>query len=199
MPTKDPRVDVYIAKAPAFAKPILTRFRKAVHAGCPDVTETLKWSVPHFDYKGVLGGMAAFKAHCRVGFWKHALLASAPKEKTGKLAGPMRQVASLADLPDERTLTKMAAEAAALNEAGVKVKRVAKSRPPLKAPADMLAAIKKNKKAAAAWAASSPSHQREYVEWITDAKTEETRNRRLETAVEWIAEGKGRNWKYQPK
>ena len=92
----------------------------------------------------------------------------------------------------------MAGEAAALNDAGIKVPRAVKAaKPPLKTPAYMLAAIKKNKKAAAAWAASSPSHQREYIEWIIDAKTEETRDRRLETAVEWIAEGKGRNWKYE--
>jgi uncharacterized protein YdeI (YjbR/CyaY-like superfamily) len=197
MANKDPRVDAYIAKAPAFARPILTRFRKAVHAGCPDVTETLKWSVPHFDYKGVLGGMAAFKEHCRVGFWKQSLLTSASK---GKPSGPMARVASLSDLPDERTLVKMASEAAALNAAGVKVKRVAKApKAPLKAPAYMLAALKKNKKAQAAYEAFSPSHQREYIEWITEAKSDETRNRRLETAVEWMAEGKSRNWKYQRK
>jgi hypothetical protein len=195
MSQKDPRVDAYIAQAPAFAKPILTRFRKAVHEGCPEVTETLKWSVPHFDYKGVLGGMAAFKAHCRVGFWKQALLTSAPKARR---SGPMKIVATLADLPDERTLVKMAREAAALNEAGVKVKRATKARPALDAPLVMLAAIKKNKQALSAWQAFSPSARRDYVEWITEAKSDATRDRRLETAIEWIAEGKRRNWKYEP-
>jgi hypothetical protein len=196
MATKDKRVDAYIAKAPPFAKPILNRFRKAVHAGCPDVTETMKWSVPHFDYRGVLGGMAAFKAHCRVGFWKQALLTSAP---TRSEAEPMAIVASLADMPDERTLVKMAREAAALNEAGIKVPRVAKApKKPLEAPAYMLAAIKKNKKAQQTYEGLSPSMRREYIEWVTGAKSEETRRRRLDTAVEWIAEGKGRNWKYQP-
>jgi uncharacterized protein YdeI (YjbR/CyaY-like superfamily) len=195
MATRDPRVDAYIAKAPPFARPILTRFRKAVHAGCPDVTETLKWSVPHFDYKGVLGGMAAFKEHCRVGFWKESLLKPAPKEKS---SGPMVRVASLADMPGERTLTKMAREAAALNAAGIKVTRASKApRPALRAPADLLAALRRNKKADAAYAAFSPSHQREYIEWITEAKSDATRTRRLETAVAWMAEGKSRNWKYQ--
>jgi uncharacterized protein YdeI (YjbR/CyaY-like superfamily) len=195
MARKDPRVDAYIAKAPPFARPILTRFRKAVHAGCPDVTETLKWNVPHFDYKGVLGGMAAFTEHCRVGFWKQSLLTSAPK---GTPTGPMARVGSLADMPDERTLVRMAREAAALNAAGIKVKRVPKAaKKPLDAPLYMLAAIKKNKKARAAYEAFSPSHRREYIEWITGAKSEETRARRLETAVAWMAEGKSRNWKYQ--
>jgi hypothetical protein len=197
MATRDPRVDAYIAKVPPFARPILTRFRKAVHAGCPDVTETLKWNVPHFDYKGVLGGMAAFKEHCRVGLWKHSLLTSAPKAPA---TGPMARVASLTDMPDERTLVKMAREAAALNAAGIKVKRASKApRTALKAPADLLAALRKNTKARAAYAAFSPSHQREYIEWITEAKSDATRTRRLETAVAWMAEGKSRNWKYQRK
>jgi uncharacterized protein YdeI (YjbR/CyaY-like superfamily) len=193
MAKKDPRVDAYIAKAEPFAKPILNRFRKAVHTGCPEVTETLKWNVPHFDYQGVLGGMAAFKAHCRVGFWKHALLTSAPK---GTMADPMSKVATLADMPDERTLVKMAAEAAALNAAGVKVKRVTKARPALDAPAYMLAAIKKNKKAQKTYDAFSPSARREYVEWVTEAKSDATRDRRLETTVQWLSEGKIRNWQY---
>jgi hypothetical protein len=195
MATRDKRVDAYIARAPAFAKPILTRFRKAVHAGCPDVVETLKWSVPHFDHMGVLGGMAAFKEHCRVGFWKRSLLTSAPR---GLPAGPMARVATLADMPDERTLVKMAAEAAALNEAGVKVKRAAKApKAPLKAPAELLSALKKNRKAHAAFLAFSPSAQRDYIEWITEAKSDATRTRRLETAIGWIADGKKRNWKYE--
>lgn len=197
MAKRDPRVDAYIAKAPPFARPILTRFRKAVHAGCPDVTETLKWSVPHFDYKGVLGGMAAFKEHCRVGFWKESLLTSAPR---GQSSSPMVRVASLGDMPGERTLVKMAKEAAALNAAGVKVQRASKApKKPLDAPAYMLAAIRKNTKALATFEGFSPSARREYIEWVTDAKSDETRNRRLETAVEWMAEGKSRNWKYQRK
>lgn len=194
MASKDPRIDAYIAKAPPFAKPILTRFRKAVHAGCPDVTETVKWSVPHFDYKGVLGGMAAFKEHCRVGFWKGSLLTSAPAGKTGG----MEYVASLEDMPGERTLVKMVREAAALNEAGVKVTRVAKApKKPLKAPSYMLAAIRKDSKALATYEAFSPSARREYIEWVTEAKSDETRNRRLATAVQWLAEGRSRHWKYQ--
>jgi uncharacterized protein YdeI (YjbR/CyaY-like superfamily) len=195
MPKKDPRVDAYIAGAQPFARPILKRFRKAVHAGCPGVTETMKWSVPHFDYKGVLGGMAAFKEHCRVGFWKHALLTSAPARLTGD---PMTRVDSLDDMPDEATLVKMAKEAAALNEAGVKVTRAKKAaKPALETPADLVAALEKNKKARAAFDGFSPSHRREYVEWIVDAKSAETRQRRLATALEWMAEGKSRNWKYQ--
>ena len=166
-----------------------------MHAGCPDVTETLKWSVPHFDYKGVLGGMAAFTQHCRVGFWKGSLLTPAPK---GKSLQGMVRVTSVRELPDEQTLIKMAREAAALNDAGVKVVRVPKvATKPLKAPTEMLAAIRKNKKAHAAYEGFSPSHQREYVEWITGAKSDETRQRRLDTAVGWMAEGKPRNWKYQ--
>ena len=200
MATKDPRVDAYIAKAKPFAQPILKRIRKAVHAGCPDVVETIKWSVPAFEYKGPMCGMAAFKAHCLMGFWKGTLVKSMPKDKVTQAGGGWGRFESVDDLPPETTLVRMVKEAAALNDAGITVPRAVKApKPPLKAPAYMLAAIGKNKKAAAAWKGFSPSHQREYVEWITDAKSEETRARRLATAVDWIGEGKGRNWKYERK
>jgi uncharacterized protein YdeI (YjbR/CyaY-like superfamily) len=195
--TKDPRVDAYIAKAKPFAQPILKRIRRAVHAGCPDVTETIKWSVPAFEYKGPMCGMASFKAHCLLGFWKGPLMKSLPKDKLTEATGGFGRFESIDDLPDQKTLARMVKEAAALNDAGVKLPRTAKAKPPLKAPADMLSAIKKNKKAQAAYKAFSPSHQREYIEWITGAKSDETRNRRLLTAIEWMAEGKSRNWKYQ--
>ena len=190
MSVRDPRIDAYIAKARPFAQPILKRFRAAVHAGCPGVTETIKWSVPAFDYKGPFAGMAAFKAHCIYGFWKGKLM---------KGAGvPFTRVATIDDLPSESALVKRVREAKALSDAGVKAPRVVKARPALKTPADMLAAIRKNRKAQTAYDAFSPSHKREYVEWITGAKTGETRARRIDTAVQWMAEGKSRNWKYVP-
>jgi hypothetical protein len=197
-PQKDPRIDAYIAKAQPFARPMLMRIRKAVHAGCPEVVETIKWGVPSFEYKGPMCGTAAFKAHCILGFWKGALMKSVPTDKSAEAMGQFGRFESIDDLPSEKALIRMVKEAVALNDAGVKVKRVLKApKPPLKAPAYMLAAIKKTKKAFDAYQAFSPSHQREYVEWITDAKTDETRDRRLETAVQWLAEGKSRNWKYQ--
>ena len=195
---RDPRVDAYIAKARPFAQPILKRIRSAVHAGCPDVTETIKWSVPAFGYKGPFAGMAAFKAHCAFGFWKGELMTTAPKGREGEAMGQFGRFESVGDLPGEAALVRMVKEAKALADAGAKVPRSKTGKPPLKAPASMLAAIKKNKKAHAAYEAFSPSNKREYIEWITDAKTDETRARRLATAVEWMAEGKSRNWKYMP-
>jgi uncharacterized protein YdeI (YjbR/CyaY-like superfamily) len=196
MGTRDPRVDAYIEKAQPFARPILRQIRKAVHAGCPEVLETIKWSVPAFEYKGPLCGMAAFKAHCVFGFWKSALLEGVPGTEN-----PMDQfgrLTSLEDLPSEKTLIGLVKQAVKLNDAGIKLSREKKPpKPPAKVPADLAAALKKNSKARAAFDAFSPSHRREYVEWITDAKQEATRQRRLDTAIQWIAEGKGRNWKYE--
>lgn len=187
MATRDPRIDDYIAQAPPFAKPILTRIRKAVHAGCPQATETLKWRTPTFEYEGILCGMAAFKAHCVLGFWKAGLMKTPVRDR----------FESIDDVPSEAALVKLVKEAAALNEAGAKAPRAKKPpRKPLTAPSYMLAAIKKNHKAQATYDTFSPSCKREYIEWITDAKTEETRARRLATAVGWMAEGKVRNWKY---
>ena len=195
MPTKDARIDAYIKKAQPFARPILQRFRKAVHAGCPGVVETMKWQNPAFDYKGPLAGMAAFKAHCAVGFWKQSLMTSGPD--TGDTMGPYARLSSIDQLADEQALVAMVKEAAALNEAGVKIARKRTPKPPPKAPAFLLAALKKNRTAWSHWQALPPSHQREYIEWITGAKQEETRTRRLAKAIAQIAAGKSQNWKYE--
>lgn len=197
MGKKDPRVDAYIAKARPFAQPILNYIRKAVHAGCPGVEETLKWGAPHFDYKGVLCGVAAFNEHLRFAFWKSALLESRAAE-SGTDMTQFSCIRSTADLPKEKALVALVREAAALNEAGVKAPRARK--PPkaaLPTPPAFAAALKKDRKAQAAFEALSPSHRREYIEWIADAKQDATRERRIATALEWLAEGKSRNWKYQ--
>ena len=196
--TSDPRIDAYIAKAKPFARPILERIRSAVHTGCPEVTETIKWSMPAFEYRGPLAGMAAFKAHCVFGFWKGALMKTTPKDKASEAMGQFGRFESVADVPSHTALVRMVKEAVALNDAGVRVPRTTKPKPALKAPAYMLAAIRKNKKAQQHYEGLSSSCKREYIEWITEAKTDETRTRRLATAVQWIAEGKSRNWKYMP-
>lgn len=197
MGRKDPRVDAYIAKSAPFAKPILTHIRKAVHAGCPDVEEDLKWGCPAFMHKGILCGMAAFKEHCRFGFWKPSLVGEAG---SGAVMSMNNTIRSVADLPSAAELQAMVRKAAALNEEGVKMpRRKAAPKPALRTPPDLMKRLRANKRAQAAFEAFSPSHRREYIEWITGAKAEETRQRRLETAVEWIAEGKGRNWKYERK
>jgi uncharacterized protein YdeI (YjbR/CyaY-like superfamily) len=200
MASKDPRVDVYIAKSANFAKPILKHLRKAVHAGCPKVEETMKWSMPHFDYKGVMCGMAAFKAHCAFGFWKEALIfdRDQPAEKTGM--GSFGNIRSLADLPSEKTLIQYVKRAAALNEAGIKTpgRTQPKKREPLEVPDYFSAALKKNARARKTFESFPPSKRREYLEWVTEAKREETRRERTAISIKWLAEGKPRHWKYVP-
>ena len=195
MPNKDPRIDAYIAKAQPFARPILRRFREAVHTGCPDVVETMKWRNPAFDYKGPFAGMAAFKAHCAVGFWKQALMKNGLA--SGRTMGPYARVSSIEELPSAKSLVALVREAAALNEAGVRLVRRRPRKPTPKVPADLTAALKKSSRARAAWDAFPPSHKREYIEWITGAKMDDTRRRRLATAIAQIAEGKSQNWKYE--
>ena len=198
MPTLDPRVDAYIRTAPAFARPVLQQWRGLVHAACPDVAETMKWSRPHFDYRGIFCGMAAFKAHCVFGFWKHALIVpelTAPQVKALEALG---RVAAGDALPAEKAILAIIKTAARLNETGAKVPRVPRApRPPVKEPAWLLKALKADAGAWKAYAAFSPSHRREYVEWITEARTDATRERRLAQAVAWIGSGKSRNWKYE--
>ena len=194
----DPRIDQYIAKSADFAKPILTHIRRVVHDACPDVVETMKWSSPHFDYKGMMCGMAAFREHCAFGFWKAALVLDNPAADEGM--GSFGKLTSIKDLPAEKTLAAYIKKAAKLNDDGVKVaRRAAAPKKPIKMPADFAAVLKKNKPALRTFDAFSPSHKREYLEWITEAKTDATRHRRMATAVDWLAEGKPRNWKYMPK
>ena len=200
MATKDPRVDAYIAKAADFAKPILKHLRKVVHAGCPQVQETLKWSMPHFDYKGVMCGMAAFKEHCAFGFWKESLIFDGKKNGEKTAMGSFGCIKSLADLPSEKILIGYVKKAAALNEAGIKApgRTQPKKREPIAVPDDFAGALKKNAKARKTFDAFAPSKQREYLEWVTEAKRDETRRERLATSIQWLAEGKPRHWRYQP-
>jgi uncharacterized protein YdeI (YjbR/CyaY-like superfamily) len=193
MAKKDPRVDSYIAKSADFAKPILNHLRQLVHQGCPDIEETIKWGLPAFEYHGILGGMAAFKAHCAFNLWKGSLLGAKNRDAMGQFG----RITSLSDLPKDSVLVGYVREAARMNAEGVKVQRQPKApRKPLPTPPDLASALKKNAKARATFEGFSPSHKREYVEWITEAKTEETRKKRLGTAIDWMAEGKPRMWKY---
>lgn len=196
MGKKNPRVDEYIAKAPAFAKPILVEIRERVHAACPDVEETIKWRQPSFEYKGLMCGMAAFKEHCVFGYWKAPLVLDAAAEAANAM-GYRDKITSVADLPSKSAFRAHVRKAMELNEAGITVERPVKERKPeIVVPADLAAAVRKNKKAQATFDQFSPSHRREYIEWVTEAKTDATREKRLQQAVEWLAEGKPRNWKY---
>jgi uncharacterized protein YdeI (YjbR/CyaY-like superfamily) len=207
MPLRDPRVDAYIEKSADFARPILVHLRELVQVACPEAEETMKWSHPSFTYAGgILCGMAAFKQHCTFGFWKGSLIE--PVEGAANLEdasdresamGQFGRLTRVSELPSKKVLTGYIKQAMKLNEEGAKVPqriRPATPRPAPDTPDDLLAALKKNKQAKATFEAFSPSCKREYVEWIAEAKREETRQRRVAQAVEWMAEGKQRNWKY---
>ena len=197
MGKRDARVDAYIARSADFARPILTHIRAVVHEACPEVEETMKWSMPHFDYKGMMCGMAAFKQHCTFGFWKGSLVVDGDRKDVDGM-GQFGRLEKVTDLPPKKTLVAYIKKAKQLNDDGVKAPHIAKrkAKPEIEVPDYFRAALKKNKKAQAAFDAFSPSHRREYVEWVTEAKTETTRLKRMETAIEWISEGKSRNWKY---
>ena len=199
MNSTDPRIDAYIEKSADFAKPILNHIRELVHFACPQVEETMKWGFPHFMYKGILCSMASFKHHCAVGFWKGALVfQSIPGVKKRETMGHLGRITAIADLPDRKTLSRCIIEAVRLNETGTKLPR--KAKPPRKelvVPDDLAAGLKKNKKALATFARFTYSQRKEYIQWITGAKTEVTRAKRLKTALDWMVEGKSRHWKYE--
>ena len=205
MGKKDARVDVYIGKAADFAQPILTHLRDLMHATCPDVEETWKWSFPCFLYKGaMLCSMAAFKEHCSFGFWKASLINDTDHlfslgEKDGM--GHLGKIYSQKDLPKDAILKKYIKAAMKLNDDGVKLparaKPTEKEKQALVVPDYFTKALKKNKKAEKVFNEFPYSHKKEYVEWFEEAKTDVTRTKRIEQALEWMAEGKSRNWKYK--
>lgn len=199
MGQKDPRVDAYIANSADFAQPILNHIRNLVHATCPDVEETLKWGFPNFLYKGILCSMTSFKNHCALGFWKVEIRSSVKDDgKAERGMGQFGRITAISDLPKEEILIQYIKEAMELNDAGVKspARAKPKEKKELDIPDYFMAVLRKNEKALATFEQFSYSHKKEYLEWITEAKSEETRNKRLETAIEWMSEGKARNWKY---
>lgn len=197
MPNKDPRVHAYIGRAADFAQPILKHIRKLVHAACPDVVETMKWSFPHFEHKGVLCSMASFKQHCSFGFWKGELIFG-ERQNQDEAMGQFGRLTAISDLPSDKIMTGYIKKAAQLNEAGIKRPAPVRSkiRKELIVPDYFTAALKRNKKAQTTFENFSYSLKKEYVEWVVEAKREETREQRLKTAIEWLAQGKARHWKY---
>ena len=194
---RDPRVDAYIERKAEFAKPILNHLREAVHAACPEAEETLKWGSPTFMYKGqMLAHMAAFKAHAAFGFWRGSLVTGEENERQTAM-GQFGRLTSVDDLPKPEALAELVRKAVALTEAGVKAPRNKTVKAPAETPADLQAALQENEAAAATFESFTPSCRREYVEWVTEAKRPETRAKRIDQAVEWMAQGKKRNWKYE--
>lgn len=199
MPKVDPRVDAYIGRSADFAQPILRFLRETVHAACPQAEETLKWGMPTFMYHGILCSMAAFKQHATFGFWKNAVVVGAAAD--GAAMGQFGRITHCRELPTKKVLIAYIRQAMKLNVERVAVAKSARasrpaSKPAMAVPEDLDAALKKRRKAVQVFAAFTDGQRREYIEWIVEAKRAETRQRRLDQAVEWIAEGKQRNWKY---
>ena len=205
--TLNPEVDAYIGRVQPFAQPIMEHLRQLVHKARPDVEETIKWSRPFFEYRGaILCNMSAFKEHCSFGFWGEEMSAVLREAKVLREEGmgSLGRITSLANLPSDKQMLGWLRQAADFVDSGQYTSPIAARRRVVKAPKPVLktsvefaTALKRNKKAAEIFAAFSPSCKREYVEWIAEAKRAETRDKRIATAVQWIAEGKQRNWKYQ--
>ena len=201
----NPKVDTYIAKAQPFAEPILNHLRELVHKGCPDVEESIKWGMPFFEYRGeILCCMAAFKKHCRFGFWGKEIRVILREAKVTGMNGSgwFDRLANINELPADKQMVDFVRQAAAQIESGNYTSPIAARNKKAKKPAveiskEFAAVLRKNKKAKIVFAAFSPSCKREYVDWIADAKRPETRDKRIATAIEWISQGKRRHWKYQ--
>ena len=209
----NPQFDEYQAAVSDFAKPIMAHLRKLVHEQCPEVVEAIKWGNPHFDYKGeVLCIFAAYKNHCSFGFWKESLMSDARLKANPALKAAKRfmgKLTSLSDLPSDGELIAFIQEAMALNDNGVKLapRQDAKAQKAQKAekgaeiaiPDAFAEQLSRHEQVNEIFQSKSPSFRKEYVVWIVDAKTDQTRQKRIDEALEWIAQGKGRFWKYEKK
>jgi hypothetical protein len=196
-PHRDPRVDDYIARAAPFARPILAHLRHVVHAACPEAVETIKWGMPFFEYRGNLCHMAAFKGHCAFGLWRGKEIEGLPDVSDEPSMGSFGRIGSVDDLPPRRRLTTFIKAAMKLDDSGVKPSRATAKRAPLAMPDDFAAALAAHPDASARFASFSATAVRDYVEWIVEARREATRATRIATAVQWIADGKPRHWKYR--
>ncbi len=197
---KDERIDAYITSAPEFAKPILLHLRELAHKTSPHIEEDIKWGMPFFNYKGMLCSMAAFKKHCAFNIFKFKQMQQAAhfEEKNTEAAGQFGKITSLDNLPPDDVIIGYLREAMKLNEAKTKpAKKKEVSNAILFYPEGMETALNENEKAKEVFEKLSYSHKKEYVEWIAEAKTEATRNKRIATMIEWLPEGKRRNWKYE--
>lgn len=196
MPNKLQAVDQYIDTAPEYARPILKQLRQWVHLAFPDIEEKIKWGCPSFEYKGIVGGMAFFKQHVDFRFDKGNMLEDSSELFSGEdnQCVSAIQVKSLAAMPEQAVFVDYFKRAVELNEKGLK-RKVEKK--PLTLPDDFIQALSKNGKAKACFEGFAPGYQRDYIEWFEQAKREATRQKRISQAIEWLAEGKSRNWKYQ--
>jgi uncharacterized protein YdeI (YjbR/CyaY-like superfamily) len=197
MGTKEDRVDAYIEKSADFLRPILRHIRQLIHAACPQAQETIKWRHPTYEYRGILCITPAFKHHCALIFWRKSIRQSLEHSKTKVPWGNIRRIAKLSDLPKDSILTRSIKESAKLNEMGEKHRVSKPTKRHLVIPPYITKALERNKKASAVFQGLSPSHQREYVLWIAQAKREETRDKRLAGMLKMLTEGKTRNWKYE--
>jgi hypothetical protein len=197
MGKKDERVDAYIEKSADFAKPILRHLRQLIHKACPQVDETIKWRFPSYVYRGILCITPAFKHHCAVVFWYGSIRDAINKGKAKDAWGNLGRIGRLSDLPKDSVLTRSIKESVKLNEKGKKRKAIKPAKRSAEVPAYFTKILKTNKKALAVFQGLGPSHQREYVQWIEEAKREETRDKRLAAMLQMLTKGKTRNWKYE--
>ncbi len=201
MPTKtkkDLAVDKYIKDAAVFAKPILSHLRKVVREACPQAQEEIKWRQPFYTYNGkIVCGMGTFKAHCKFWIWNWPTISKSKTQKTKDAMKGLLHIYKVSDLPNVKLIQSLLKESLELRQPGAKpIKRKPlKKKPPVKTPSDLMLALKANPKALRNFQAFSESVKRHYVDWILEAKTEDTRERRIEKSIDAIAMGKTQHWK----
>ena len=144
----------------------------------------------------ILAIMAAFKRHAALNFWRGQDLCGDKAQADGM--GQFGKLTSIPDLPANEELDRLIRQAAELATSAPAPRQTKNApKPPPEMHPDFAAALEKAPRAKAALGGFPASAQREYLEWVAQAKQEATRQKRIATAVEWLGEGKRRNWKYE--
>jgi uncharacterized protein YdeI (YjbR/CyaY-like superfamily) len=140
--------------------------------------------------------MAAFKQHAALNFWRGQELRG--DAANADAMGQFGKLTSLHDLPADAELERLIREAADLAKSAPAPRKVKhEPKPPAAIHPEFEAALAAAPKAKAALEGFPPSAQRDYLDWIAEAKLDSTRAKRIATAIEWLSEGKRRHWKYQ--
>jgi hypothetical protein len=191
------RINLYIAELPDWQRKHLVRVRQLIHSTEERIEEAWRGNAPHFDHQGSLIGMHAFKSCVSIWFHKgaslkdgHGLFKLTEKDAEREVRKYKIHEGESINEKAFLDLLKQALKVNAAQAGGAETKPTSRA---LVVPSDMEQVLRKDEQAWAQWEGLAASHKREYVEWITDAKQDETRKRRLAKALEMIRDGQAKN------
>lgn len=189
-------ITAYIEKATPEFKEVMIALRSVLNNPNFDIKEDWKWGAPNFNNEGMICWLAHFRNHVGMNFFKGTLikdkynLFTHYREEKGNRQLKFSDINQI--IPEQ--IEYYIEEAIKLNQENIKV---VKKEIDTSLPLDLETELNNNPKAKMFFESLAPSYKRDYIEWIEEAKREATRTKRLATTMEWLSEGKKKNWKYE--